>query len=100
MLQRTPPRGPARKRRGKKKFVQKLLEQSAERSWQERLAWLSRPRVHLAIFEDAFVDEEFAKLCAEYGAVTIETEPAKRRRLEREKNIEKLRSDLGWSAER
>ncbi len=96
-IQQTRKSGSARERRDKKRLVRKLLEQSAERSWQERFDWLSRPRLHTATISR---DEELAKECAKYDAVIIEREPTKQRRAEREKEIEKLGNDLGWSAER
>jgi integrase len=41
--------------------VTELLESLAEQAWQERLAWLRRPRLDTDIFHDAWRDDQTAK---------------------------------------
>jgi hypothetical protein len=83
-----------------REWKRRFLTALAEQAWQQRLAWLRRPRLHTAIFEQAWRDEETAKECAKRGAVIIEREAFERQRSEREKGIEEFRKKLGWSNER
>jgi hypothetical protein len=72
----------------------------AEQAWQERLAWLRRPRLHTAIFEEAWRDQQIADECAKRGAVFAEPALFERKRANMAKKINQITKKLGWSNER
>ena len=74
--------------------------QLAERAWQNRLRWLRRPRLHTAVFEESWRNENIANELAKRGAVTQETEAFEQKRAKREKQIEEVKKSLGWPDER
>jgi hypothetical protein len=102
MPSKNPKRGAATrtaKKRTAAEWRQSYKEQEkrfADRAEQERLAWLSRPRLHTAIFEDCWRDEEQAREVAKYGGVMIKGATFKRHKRE----LKEATKDLGWSNER
>jgi hypothetical protein len=93
------PSAPASDRARKINFDE-LEERLAEQAWQERLAWLRRPRLHTAVFADAWRDDQIADECAKHGAVIVEPELFQRKRDNQRKEIERTTKNLGWSNER
>jgi hypothetical protein len=109
MLTKKPQRAlaPLKGKRGKRGAATRLtaakwrqiIEELDERLEQKRFAWLSRPRLHTAIFEEFWRDEELARECAKSG-VAIDAEAFERQRSEHKRKIEEATKDLGWSNER
>jgi hypothetical protein len=79
-------------------------KRSAERDWQERLAWLRRPRLHTAIFEKVWKEEEIAKIIKLMGVTQVfDSEAAERtRRVQEEEReeVQEIAKLLGWQDER
>jgi hypothetical protein len=67
---------------------------------QERSAWLSRPRLHTAIFEEALKADELEKFLATTKAVLKQPEVFERQKQKRREEIAAQIGRLGWSAER
>jgi transcriptional regulator with XRE-family HTH domain len=82
------------------KHFKELEMQFIERARTERLAWLNRPRVHTAIFDDVARDEELAKMLETFdGRVQID-ERSRRRIAERAHKLNELAQDLRLSGDR
>jgi hypothetical protein len=69
--------------------VNELHERLDDYNLQKRLAWLRLPRIHTAIFEQAWNDEQLAK----EGGFAFQAS-------ERAHKIQELARNLGWSNER
>jgi hypothetical protein len=103
MLKRNKPKNrssAAASDRTRKININELTDRLAEQAWQERSAWLRRPRLHTAVFAEAWKDEQIADECAKRGAVIVEPELFQRKRDNENKEIEQLTENLGWSNER
>ena len=72
----------------------------AESAWQNRLRWLRRPRLHTAVFEKSWRNENIANELTRRGAATQEIEAFERKRAKREQQIEEVKKSLGWPDER
>jgi hypothetical protein len=83
-----------------KAHFDKLIEKHNDYAWQKRLAWLRRPRLHTAIFAEAYRDEQIAAECAKRGVVIDEPELFEQKRANQAKRIERVTKSLGWSNER
>jgi hypothetical protein len=65
-----------------------------ERADQERMAWLSRPRLHTALFEEVWRYEEYERLARSVSP------DIKHIIVERRDKLEQIKNKLGWSDER
>jgi hypothetical protein len=74
---------------------QVLEKRLAQHAQKKRLAWLRRPQLHLAIFEQVFLDEKIAELGGK-----IVGDKARQRVAERAQEVAAIAKDLGWSDER
>jgi hypothetical protein len=68
--------------------LNELHERLGHYNLQKRIAWLRRPRIHIAIFEEVWNDEERAK----EGFISFEA-------TERARKVQELAKNLGWSDE-
>jgi hypothetical protein len=84
----------------KRKNYEKLIEKHNDYAWQKRLAWLRRPRLHTAVFAEAYRDEQIAAEWAKRGVVPVEPELFEQKRANQAKRIEQVTKNLGWSNER
>ena len=67
-----------------------------ERATHKRLKWLERPRLHTAIFERVYRDEEMAKYFADNGGkIILDTE--KNSRVRDCQKVTNIAKNLGWS---
>jgi hypothetical protein len=73
---------------------QELEDRLAQFTTTKRLAWLSRPRLHTAIFAEAWFDDEVAKLGGKAIGAT------KKSQRERAQKITAIARKLRWSKER
>jgi hypothetical protein len=81
--------------RARKISIDDWEKRVVEQAWQKRLAWLRRPRLRTAIFDEAWRDHQIADECVIRGAVFAE-----RRRANMAKKINQITKKLGWSNER
>ncbi len=90
-------------RQNKDLFVDGILDTWAVRAAQERSKWLSKPRLHTAVFEQARHDEEFEKVLATNKAAFKDKSDAEafaRQKEKRQQEIDTAIRSLGWSLER
>jgi hypothetical protein len=80
--------------------ISEFCERVGDAAWQRRLTWLGRPRLHTAIFEAAWRDEESAKECTSRGIVMVDKELFELLRTEQAQKIEALTKTFEWSDER
>lgn len=73
---------------------QELMDRLAKFAAARRLAWLRRQRVHTAIFEEVWLDDEIARLGVE------PSENTQKERRERQQEIAAIAKPLRWSKER
>jgi len=71
-----------------------------EKAERERLAWLSKPRLHTAIFADAWQDGEIEKLLVANNGVLQGSDLFAQEKEKRRQEIERMTADLGWPPER
>jgi hypothetical protein len=72
-----------------KQTYEAAMDRLAEQYWGERQAWLQKPRLHTAIFEEAWQDQE-----------AIEEGSAVFRSYDPQQKIEKVAKQIGWSNHR
>jgi len=87
----------------RKSFANDLLDAWAAKADRERSKWLSRPRLHTAIFEEARRDEELEKLLATNGAAFKDKKDAEvfaRQKEKSQQNVHASIGSLGWPSER
>jgi hypothetical protein len=61
---------------------------------------LNRPRLHTAVFEEAWQDDEYEKLLASSNGVLENAEIFARQKETRRRRIDQITTSLGWSPER
>jgi hypothetical protein len=72
-----------------RKRIKQIEKRFHERAWKERVSWLSRPRLHTAIFAEVARHEEIIE---QGGAILSSDDPAQK--------TEEVAKKLGWSTHR
>jgi len=71
-----------------------------ERANREIVAWLRRPRLHTAIFAEAWRDKEITSIASKFGVSEELSESTKQAMAARTRELEDVAKKLGWSNER
>jgi hypothetical protein len=80
--------------------AQELLQQWNERANQERLAWLSKPRLHLAVFDDLAEAERIAEDSQVRSASPDVKHAIDQQKTERELKAKEAVKMFGWTTQR
>jgi hypothetical protein len=91
-------RGKAHNERLPHPILEGLFQRLGGRAKQERLAWLRRPRLHTAQFEDFWLGKQ--EIAAAFGASASVDQITKKRAALQAKEVGAVAKKLGWSNER
>jgi hypothetical protein len=84
----------------RKRSLDRAYASWAEMAEQERSAWLRRPRLHTAIFVEAWEDDQLEKIMKKLKGVPQDPLVFERQKQKRKQEIDARIENLGWSEER